>query len=287
MKRRLAWSTVFLVLGLALTGLDATTRTAAPAEDTLRVVYFSAVDSKGEQVTDLTAADVTVKEGGKDRVVTSVRPATAPMHVSLLVDDAGTGGFQPSVAQFLRTILGRGRIAIRVLSPQPLRVTDFTEDVVDLRAAIGRMGPRGRIQPDGDQIIAGVSEAAKELVIYKAVRPSIVVLSASGETVSSDLADEALNALKNSGASLSVLYISGVDLGRVLGDGPRQSGGMIQMANGTVGVPAALTKIADHLLNQYAMSYTIPDGVKLNERLSVSTSRKGVKILAPSRLPDR
>jgi hypothetical protein len=287
MKRRLAWSSVFLVFALTLTGVDATTRTAAPVAETLRVVYFSAVDSNGAQVTDLTAADLKVKEGGKDRVINSVRPATAPMHVSLLVDDAGTGGFQPSVAQFLRTILGRAQFAIRVLSPQPLRVTDFTEDVVDLRAAIGRMGPRGRIQPDGDQIVSGVAEAAKELVIYKAVRPAIVVLSASGETVSSDLADEALNALKNSGASLSVLYISGVNLGRVLGDGPRQSGGMLQMANGTASVPAALEKIAAHLMNQLVLSYTIPDGVKVNERISVSTSRKGVTLLAPSRLPDR
>jgi hypothetical protein len=287
MKRRLAWSIVFLVFAVTLTGLEATIRTAAPIADTLRVVYFSAVDAKGAHVTDLTAADMTVKEGGKDRVVASVRPATAPMHVSLLVDDAGTGAFQPSVAQFLQTTVGRAQFAIRVLSPQPLRVTDFTRDVVDLRAALSRMGPRGKTQPDGDQIVAGIAEAARELVIYKAVRPSIVVLSASGETVSSDLADEALNALKSSGASLSVLYITGVELGKVLGDGPRQSGGMTQMANGTAGVPAALARIADNLMNQYVLTYTIPDGVKLNERIAVSTSRKGVKVLAPSRLADR
>jgi hypothetical protein len=287
MKRRLASSMVFLVLALALTVLDATTPAAAPMADTLRGVYFSAVDSKGVQVTDLTAADLTVKEGGKERVITSVRPASGQMHVSLLVDDAGTGGFQSSVAQFLQTILGRAQFAIRVLSPQPIRVTDFTADVVDLRSAIGRMGPRGRIQTDGDQIIAGITDAAKELVIYKAVRPAIVVLSASGETVSSDIADESLNALQSSGASLSVLYITGVELGKVLGDGPKQSGGMTQMANGTAGVPAALAKIADNLMNQYVLTYTLPDGVKPNDRLSVSTSRKGVRVLAPTRVPDR
>jgi hypothetical protein len=287
MNRRLVSSMVFLVFALTLTGLDATTRTASTMAETLRVVYFSAVDSKGVQVTDLTAADLTVKEGGKDRVIASVRPATGPMHVSLLVDDAGTGAFQPSVAQFLQTMLGRGQFAIRVLSPQPIRVASFTEDVVDLRAAIGRMGPRGRLQIDGDQIIGGVSDAAKELVIYKAVRPAIVVLSASGETVSSDIADEALNALKNSGASLSVLYITGVELGKVLGDGPKQSGGMMQAANGTAGVSPALTKITNSLMNQYVLTYIIPDGVKLSERISVSTSRKGVTLIAPTRLSDK
>ena len=37
----------------------------------------------------------------------------------------------------------------------------------------------------------------------------------------------------------------------------------------------------------YVLTYTIPDGVKLNERISVSTSRKGVTIIAPTRLSDK
>ncbi len=260
---------------------------AAPRADVLRTFYFSAVDAKGAHVTDLTAADLTVKEGGKERAITAVRPATAPMQISLLVDDAGTGGFQPFVAQFLQMTIGRAQFSIRVLNPQPIMVAMLTEDVVALRSAVGRMGPRGRIQPDGEQIIAGVAEAAKELQQLRAARPSIVVLSASGESVSSQIADEALNTLRSSGASLSVLYITGVELGKVLGDGPRQSGGMMQRANGTAAVGAALAKIADNLMNQYVLTYTIPDGVKLNDRVSLSTSRKGVTVIAPSRLADK
>lgn len=259
----------------------------APRADVLRSFYFSAIDSKGVHVADLTAADLTVKEGGKERAIASVRAATAPMQVSLIVDDAGTGAFQPSVAQFLQTTISRAQFSIRVLSPQPILVAMQTGDVVALRSAIGRLGPRGQIHPDGDQIIGGVTDAAKELLQLRAARPAIVVLSATGETVSSDIADEALDTLKRSGASLSVLYITGIQLGKVLGDGPKQSGGMIQQANGTVAVPAALGKIADHLMNQYIVSYTIPDGVKLNERVSLSTSRKGVNLIAPSRLSDK
>jgi hypothetical protein len=274
MKPILTLAVVFLAFG-------------APRAEVLRVFYFSAVDSKGVHVTDLTAEELTVKEGGKERVITSVRPATGPVQVSILVDDAGTGAFQPFVAQFLQTTLGRAQFSIRVLSPQPIMVATMTDDVVKLRAALNRMGPRGKIQPDGDQIIAGVGDAAKELQLFRAARPAIVVLSASGETVSSDIADEALKALRDSGASLSVLYITGVELGKVLGDGPKQSGGMMQKANGTASVGPALAKLADNLMNQYALSYTIPDGVKLNERVSLSTSRKGVTLISPSRLSDK
>jgi hypothetical protein len=51
-----------------------------------RQVYISAVDSSGAPVTDLTAADIAVKEGGKERQVASLQPAVAPMQVASLVD---------------------------------------------------------------------------------------------------------------------------------------------------------------------------------------------------------
>jgi hypothetical protein len=287
MKPMLTLSMVFLASAVTLTGLAARTGPADPRADVVRTVYFSAVDDKGAPVTDLTAADLTVKEGGKDRAIDAVQPATAPMQVSLIVDDGGTGGFQTAVGQFIQAIFGRAEFAIRVLNPQAIKVVDFTRNGDDLRAALGRMGPRGRIPGDGEQMIAGVLDAARELQQRRAARPSIVALTVSGEKPLSDVADEALNALKSSSASLSVVYLTGIQLGKVLGDGPKQSGGMIERVNGNLVLPATLAKIADNLLHQYQLRYTIPDGVKLNEKLSLSTSRKGVTLIAPSRLPDK
>ena len=288
MKRILTLTIACLALFLAPTGRsDATTGTAEPRADVLRTVYFSAVDGKGAHVTDLTAADLAVKEGGKDRVIEAVKPATTPMQLSLLVDDGGTGAFQAAVGQFIQATFGRAEFAIRVLQPQAIKVVDFTRNGDELRAALGRMGQRGRIHPDDEQIIAGVTDAAKELQQRGARRASIIALTVTGEKALSDTADEALNALKSSGASLSVVYLTGVELGKVLGDGPKQSGGMIEQVNGHVVLGPTLEKVATNLLNQYVLTYTVPDGVKLNEKLSLSTTRKGVKLLAPSRLPDK
>ena len=261
--------------------------TAAPRLDVLRTVYFSAVDATGAHVTDLTAADLTVKEGGKERLIDALRPATAPMDVFILVDDGGLGGFRAPVAQFLQTMFGKGQFAISVLNPQPLKVANLTADADVLRAALDRMRPRGRISPDNEQIVGAVAEAARELQGSKTARRSIVVLTVIGEATSSDMADDALRALRSSGASLSVLYVTGFDLGRVLGDGPKQSGGLIEQANTTGPTGPLIAKIADNLLHQYVLTYRIPDGVKPNERLALSTSRKGVTLLAPSRLPDK
>ena len=70
-------------------------------------------------------------------------------------------------------------------------------------------------------------------------------------------------------------------------DGPKQSGGLIEQVNGHIVQGATLEKVAENLLKQYELTYTIPDGVKLNDRVSISTSRKGVTLIAPSRLPDK
>jgi len=278
MKPVLTLSTIILALA---TGL------AAPRPDVLRTVYFSAVDANGVFVGDLTAADLTVKEGGKDRAIDAVQQAGKPMQISLIVDDGGTGGFQAAVGQFIQATYPRAEFVIRVLNPQAIKVVEFTRNADDLRAALGRMGPRGKIPIDGEQMIAGVTDAARELQQRKASRPSIIALTVTGEKALSDQAEEALRSLKASGASLNVVYLAGIELGRVLGDGPKQSGGVIEQVNGSVAVGPVMAKVADNLLHQYVLTYTLPEGVKPNERFSLSTSRKGVKLFAPTRLPDQ
>jgi hypothetical protein len=275
---------IFLLVAAVLACSD--TLAATPPE-VRRTIYFSAVDANGAQVTDLTAADLSVKEGGKDRAIVGLQPATAPMDVVLLIDDGGLGAFRLPAAQFLQATFGRGQFAISLLSPQPIKVVDFTGDGEALKTALGRLGPRGRTQPDNEQIIGAVADAARELQKRRTTRRAIVVMTVGGEATSSNLADDAMNALKSSGASLSVLYITGFELGKVLGDGPRQSGGMILQTNGTAPLGPVIAKISDHLLHQYALTYDIPDGVKLNEKVALSTSRKGVTLVAPSRLADK
>jgi len=258
-----------------------------PRAEVLRTVYFSAVDGTGAPVADLTAADLTVKEGGKERPIDALKPATRPMQLSIIVDDGGTGGFQSAVGQFIQATFGRAEFAIRALNPQAIKLVDFTRNSDDLKAALGNLRQRGRIPNDGEQIIAGVTDAAKELEQRQASRPLILVLTVTGEKSLSDQSDEALKALKYSGASLNVVYLTGINLGKVLGDGPKQSGGMMEQVNGNVALGPAVARVADKLLHQYMLTYTIPDGVKLNEKLSLSTTRKDVKLLAPAKIPDR
>jgi hypothetical protein len=74
---------------------------------------------------------------------------------------------------------------------------------------------------------------------------------------------------------------------QVLGDGPKQSGGRRIEVPSTGSFPKALLQIADDLLAQYVVTYTLPDGVKPDKRFSISSKRKGVTLRAPSAISDK
>ena len=74
------------------------------------------------------------------------------------------------------------------------------------------------------------------------------------------------------------------NLAQVLGDGSKDSGGRHEQVVETSLVPA-LERMAHELLNQYAISYMLPDGARPGDKLSLSSKRKGVKLLVPSRSP--
>jgi hypothetical protein len=273
---------------MTLTSLPAPAVSAAPGTaEVTRKVYISAVDGQGAAVADLTAADITVKEGGKDRVVASLQPAAGPMDVAILVDDGGTGAFQSAVAQFLQKTFGRGQFSISLLNPQAAKLVDFTDDVGALKGALGRLGQRGRIQPDGDQMVEAISDAAKRLQQRKSERPVIIAMTIAGGELQSVQPENVLNTLRASGAALNVVFVTGANLGMVMGDGPRHSGGRIEQAGTGPAIATAAMKIADGLLSQYLLTYTLPDGVQMSDRLSVATSRKGITLTAPSRIANK
>ena len=257
-----------------------------PPAPTTRTVRIAAVDAKGAMVTDLTATDVAVKEGGKDATVTSLAADTAPMQVAIIVDDGGTGGFQPIVAQVLQATIARAEFSIRQMSPQALVIQDYTQDVALLRAALGRLGQRGKVLPEPEQLVDGISEAAKEHIRRKATRPVILVLTIGGDDTQSSNLDQVLTQIVASGAVVDMLSLPTTPIGRVLGDSPKFTGGRTEAVGGTssTALQAATAKIIDHLMNQYMLTYTLADGVKPTDRISITTKRKGVTLIAPTRL---
>lgn len=277
----------------------------AAAEPQVRRVYVTALDGNGAPVTDLTAADFAVKEGGKAREVVKAGPATGRLQIAILVDDNGTGIFRHAIGLFVEPLLGRAEFAISTVTGQTLKLVDYTANAQSLSEAIAKLTARPATN-DGGQLLDGISETALELDKRKAGRPVIIALTVGGEEHSTLPAHHVLDNLRQSGAALHVITVvnnamrsqpapstaagllgENMNLGEVLGDGPKQSGGRRVEILGVQGIAVGLQQLAQSLKNQYLIEYILPDGVKPSDKLSVSVTRKGVSLRAPTRIPDK
>jgi VWFA-related protein len=278
---------------------------AAGTQAQTRRVYVTAQDRNGAVVADLTAADVAVKEGGKAREVLTLKPATAPLQIAILVDDNGTGLFRVAVARFIEALLGRAEFSIITVAGQPLRLTPFTPNSDVLREAVAQLIARPAT-PDGGQLLSGISEAAIDFQRRDVARPVILVLTVGGEEHTPLPPHHVLDQLRQSGAALHVVSVAGsslrptaqanrvgdllnenLGLQEVLGDGPTRSGGRRAEVPAIAGAMTGLQQLAEALKHQYVIEYTLPEGVRPADRFSVSTRRRDVTVRAPTHIPDK
>lgn len=299
MKPHLIWSAAVA----ALVFVAAVPRVGTLAAPASRTIYFSVVDNKGVPVPGLTAADVTVKENNKEYAVEKLAPATGPLQIAVVVDDNGTGAFRGITAGFIQNLLGKAEFEVITVLQQVRRLTDFTADVNLLKGAIDALTQRPG-GTDGSYLTDAILEAGKDLEKRAAPRPAIVVITAAGPDQSSAQSGDILRQLKTTMASLHVVSLSNAMMtpggssalggmideaegNRALDDGPKQSGGKRYSAQNAAGVVAALKVVSDQLASQYALSYTLPDGVKPHERLQIQVKKGGTTVMAPTKINDR
>ena len=84
-----------------------------------------------------------MKEGGKKQDIVSVKPATDPLRVAILMADAGTGAFQAGIANFVQDLLGHAEFSFTSVVIQPEKVIDYSSSADVLSGAIRRIGNRG------------------------------------------------------------------------------------------------------------------------------------------------
>jgi hypothetical protein len=290
---------------LATTALDARQRET-------RTIYVTVFDNKGVPQTDLEASEFEVKSGGRVMEIVRAEPAQPAMRVALIVSDAGTGGFQASIASFIQKLLGKAEFALVSVITQPEVMMPYTSLGADLREGIRRVGPRGRQPGAGAQLMEAIQETIKG-VRTDGKRPVILVLRVGNEGVTPLDGDQVRDQLRQSGAVLYVVSTLGatrpaapsarpgisneqaqmqdeevrtstLNIGQVLGDGSRESGGRHDQVVSTTLIPS-LERVADELLSQYSLTFVISDRFKPNDRITVATKRKGTKVQAPVRLP--
>lgn len=273
------------------------------AEPPARTVYVTVSDRMGEPLPSLTPADFVVRIGGKPREVVHVEPATAPLRIAIIVDDNGTGLFRYGVGKFMEKLQGHAEFAVSKVTGQTQKMVDYTSDGRLLGEVLSQLGARPETA-DGGQLLEGIAETARDFQKRRTLRPVIVALTVGGEEHSTLPAHHVLDELRKSGAALHVISVTNsalrstvavqkpaallgenLNLGEVLGEGPKQSGGSRGEIVASAGVVSGLQQLAMALLhNQYAVSYAEGDG-KSSDKISVTTKAAGVSVVAPTRIP--
>ena len=260
-----------------------------PSDAIRRTVYVTVTDGKGAAVNDLTAADFAVKEGGKARDIVTAEPAKGKMRTAVMIDERllGDGPTRNGVFEFLKRLQPVSEFALITVGLRNQTVVDYTSDLTVIVSAINKftLNP-GTVSNFSESVL----DVSKKLARQRQERPVIVAVALpGGGEVGSGSVDETLNWLRQSGAQLHAVTLTQSAGGseQVLEDGAKQSGGRRVEVNGTTAIPGALQQIGDALSAQYALTYTLPDGVKADKRVAVSVTRKGVSLRAPTAIPDK
>jgi hypothetical protein len=215
----------------------------------------------------------------------------------------------------MQRLAGRAQLSLTSVVVQPEKLIDFSADPQSWGAGLRRVGSRG-IQPQGAQLIEAIHDAATD-VASETTRPIIIVMRVGGEATSSLSGRDVREQLRKSGAALYVLSTPGAErratsspspgvatdprsqqsvadqsetresasnLGQVLGDGSKESGGRYEQIVAAA-MATSVERLADELLHQYQVTYNAPDGLHAGDKISVSSKRKGLTVRAASRVP--
>jgi hypothetical protein len=268
-------------------------------EPIVRTVYVTVTDGQGAAVPDLSPADFTLKEGGKEREVIKAQPATARMRLTVMAEERllGDGSVRLGLFEFMKRLQPTAETAFITIGLRNTTVVNYTTDLSAIVAGIN--GLPHNPTPNSN-LTEGILDIGKALERDRAERPVLVVVALAGGQAGGASSSEVLNQLRQSGATMNVVSISTnqatgavgsladeSNREQVLGDGVKQSGGRRVEISAGVNVPKALQQIAGDLSAQYVLQYSLPDGVKPDRRLNVSLKRRGVSVRAPSLVPDR
>jgi hypothetical protein len=273
---------VALVCAAILADLSAVSVSAAGP--TTRTVYVTVIDDTGRIVLGLAPSDFVVKESGKEREIASVAPASEKMRLALMVEYplAGQSYVRTGLAQFVVRMCRSAEIALFMVSQRAEKLVDFTSDPDVLVEGVRGL-PLTHATASA-MVADAVDEVARQFEKARPSRP-IIVLATTERGLAAGDPQPILSQLAKSKAQFWGVSIGTASGSLGIGDGPKQSGGRLIPIMALSAFEAALQQVADDLSSQYLITYTLPDGVKTSDRISVSLNMPGATLRAPSRVP--
>ncbi len=288
-----------LICALAVTVVPVPLTTAGAP--TVRTVYVTVADSYGNPLTNLTAEDFRVKEGGRDCVIVSAEPAREKIRLALMVEDllAAEPVVRLSLVNFVSRVYQIAEVSLIIVKQSGETVVDYTSDVRALLAGLASVN-LGSLSQLG-MVVEAIDDVARHFERTRPARPAVVLVALEQAQAGTVEPQVVLDRIARSRAQLSVVSVAALgaastsvrelrdDAARpqVTGDGSRESGGRKILVLALAPVWDALEQIASDLACQYLITYTLPAGVKPSSRLSVTLNALGVSFRAPVRTSNR
>jgi VWFA-related protein len=277
-------------LTLAVFLLAQATPATSPGTE-IRALTVTLLGDKGQEVTDISAADVALTENGVSRDITSWKPDRRPLSLAVIVDSSAAMGsaYRLNVVEAVVGLVARlpegSRYAVWTTGDRPTKVVDHTDDRQAAGEALRRVAPQG-----GNTLLDAFAEASADLkkLSREGDRTVVVAVTGTGPELSSrDKQRSAEEAAKGAEMFLSVQIDSSEadfetrsSLSYVMERLARESGGSYEVILSAMGTDGALRKASSHLRSGYRVAYaTLPDLKK--RRLDLSIARPGTEVLLP------
>ena len=261
-----------------------------------QATYASVLTRQGVPVTTLGASDFVVREGGVEREVTRVSPASEPMRIAVLADTSRSmephiNDMRRALRDFFREMQGNADIALFEFGDRPTRLVDYTRDPGLLEAGVGRLFSR---PAGGSYVLDAIVEVARDFRRRESARPVIVVISAQGPEFSQRYHQSVLDDLRAAHATLHSLVITrrrvpifndGVrERELTLSEGAALTGGRREDLLTSMSLGDTLRNLARELKAQYRVAYLRPALPVPPNRIDVALRQPGL-IVRASRVP--
>jgi hypothetical protein len=253
-----------------------------------RVAFVSVVDrATGQPRTELSPADVIIREDGARREVLRVARATGPLLVAVLVDNSAAAepaipDIRRGLTAFLAGLGDLGPVTLVTMADRPTLVADYTTSAATLAAGVGRIFSAPN---SGVTSLDAVMDAANGVMRREEERAAIVVVSVLGVEYSTLNYLRPLGRLKQSGASLHAVVLNPpgraafTDPARqrdtLLDRGVRETGGVRRDVLTSMAFGEALTEVARVLTHQFRVVYARPQTLIPPDTFEVAAAQPG------------
>ena len=260
-------------------------------------IYASALNEQGAPVEGLIPTDFQVREDKTAREVLTVRPATDPMQIALLIDNSAAADpfirdYREALAAFIDTIAAddgvQHQVAVITVAERPTINTDYTQDLARAKTGTQRIFS---LPGSGTYLLDGIIETSKGITKREAARPVIVAITSEGPELSERVYQSVLEPLKESGATLHVIVVgrpinNDTDRAMVLARGTNDSGGRYETVLASSGLPMRLKQVAVDLTSQYLVTYARPESLIPPEAITIGSNKPGVTVRGtPAKAP--